>query len=142
MTQVLVWGSLLWLVAMQIAVEILTPRELEPVANAVQANFPHMAKRAREYEALQARLTIARQAESVRVEQAKALREFQARKEERRLGRLFEARNRDPFQPYEEPFGGCGLDALTDAYYDGKALGRPGLPTTIGPNAVVPPAGP
>ena len=114
MTRVLLCGSLLWLLAMQVAVVILTPRELEPVDLAVQAKFPHMAQRAREYQALKDKLTHAAQGEAVRAERAQALREAQARKEERRLGRLQAARLRDPFQPYEEPFGGCGLDAFMD----------------------------
>jgi len=95
---------------MQVAVEILTPLDPDQVARAAEAEYARRDQRALELQALQDQVTRAAQAEYDRAEQARQLEVVEAKLARRRLGRLLEARRRDPFQPYvKPPKFGCGL---------------------------------
>ena len=100
MTRALVWVSLLCLLAMQVAVEILTPPDPDQVARAAGAEAARKHKQDWERVALEDQVARAAQVKYDRGEQARQLAASQAEQESNRLGRLQEARLRDPFQPY------------------------------------------
>ena len=108
MTRALLWGSLLWLLAMQVAVEILTPPDPDQVARAAEAEAARKYKQDREREAIEDEVARVAQVEYYRAEEARQLAASQAKEESRRLGRLRAARWRDPFQPYVEGMRICG----------------------------------